>query len=102
MIELPSRVELDDIDDERERGWPGFHPEDYCHKCGNRNTPSWWVDSDRFNAAFGPPDQHPYNGIVCPPCLVLAHEAATGLTASWRLVPDHFRPSPEPGWWLTT
>lgn len=84
-------VSLSEIDEQRELGWPDFHPEDYCHKCGNRNIPSWYVDSDRFNLAFGPAAEHPYNGIVCPPCFVLAHEEATGLKATWKLVPEGLR-----------
>ena len=72
---------------QRAAGWPDWHPEDYCHRCGGRNA-SWWVDSDRFNAAMGKPAEHRWNGIVCPGCFVELHEAATGLTASWRLVPD--------------
>lgn len=95
---LPDRVHLHEIDEQRELGWSDFHPEDYCHKCGNRNIPSWSVDSDRFNAAFG--SDHPYQGIVCPTCFVLAHEAATGLTATWRLVPTDFCPTRSVGWWL--
>jgi hypothetical protein len=72
---------------QRAAGWPDWHPEDYCHRCGGLN-PSWCVDSDRFNAAMGKPAEHRWNGIVCPGCFVELHEAATGLTASWRLVPD--------------
>jgi hypothetical protein len=86
-------VTLDEIDDQRGRGWPDFHPEDYCHRCGGRNIPSWFVDSDRFNAAFGSSSEHPYQGIVCPGCFVEAHEQATGLRTTWRLVIDQpFRP----------
>lgn len=88
-------VTLDEINEQRKRGWPDFHPEDYCHRCGGRNR-SWFVDSDRFNAAYGPPDEHPHNGIVCPGCFIEAHEAATGLTTTWRLVPAQpFRPGGE-------
>ena len=82
-------VTLEEIDRQRELGWPDFHPEDYCHRCGGRNVPSWYVDSDRFNMAFGPPNEHPYNGIVCPGCFVDAHEEATGMRCTWEL-----RPSP--------
>lgn len=95
-------VTLDEINEQRSKGWPDFHPEDYCHRCGGRNVSSWWVDSDRFNLAFGPPEQHPYQGIVCPGCFVDAHEKASGLTASWRLLPDPqtpFRPMQDK-WWL--
>ena len=85
-VVLAPSVTIEEIDEQRRKGWVDFHPEDYCHRCGGRN-PSWSVDSDRFNAAFGPPSEHPYQGIVCPGCFVEAHEAATGLTCSWELVP---------------
>lgn len=85
-------VTLAEIDEQRAKGWPDWHPEDYCHRCGGRNVPSWFVDSDRFNAAFGPASEHPYNGIVCPGCFVEAHETVTGLTATWMLVPDRLTP----------
>lgn len=88
-------VTLDEIDRQRELGWPDFHPEDYCHRCGGRNL-SWFVESDLFNTAY--PGRHPYNGIVCPGCFVEAHERATGLTTTWELRPtlSHpFRQIPE-------
>lgn len=78
-------VTLDEIARQRELGWPDFHPEDYCHCCGGRNVSSWFVDTDRFNAAF--PGEHPFNGIVCPGCFVASHEQATGLTCTWQLLP---------------
>lgn len=84
------RVTLAEIDRQRSLGWPDFHPEDFCHQCGGRN-PIWWVDSDRFNAAYGHPSEHPHNGIVCPSCFVADHESATGMQATWRLVPEAFK-----------
>jgi hypothetical protein len=87
-------VTIAEIDEQRRLGWPDFHPEDYCHRCGGINVPSWSVDSDRFNAALGPYLEQPYNGIVCPGCFARLHEAATGLTVTWQLVPGgHFSPS---------
>ncbi len=86
---LPAHVELAEIDHQRFLGWPDFHPEDYCHRCGNRNIPSWSVDSDRFNIAMG--REHQWNGIICPTCFVDLHEQASGLVTTWRLVPEMFR-----------
>lgn len=80
-------VTLAEIDDQRAKGWPDFHPEDYCHRCGGRNVPSWTVDSDRFNVALAHPNEHLYNGIVCPGCFVVLHEKVTGMRTDWRLVP---------------
>lgn len=81
-------VTLAEIDEQRDKGWPDFHPEDFCHRCGGKNVRSWSVDSDRFNAALGYPNEHPYDGIVCPGCFVELHEQATGLQTVWRLAPD--------------
>lgn len=59
----------------------GSHPEDTCQRCGRFN-PVWWVDSDRWNMALNRSE------IVCPSCFVKAHEKATGMHTSWRLVPE--------------
>ena len=56
------------------------HPEYRCQRCGGRN-PSWSVASDRFNMACNRSE------IVCPTCFIFAHEQATGMEASWDLVP---------------
>lgn len=93
--EALARVSPAEIDQQRDQGWPDFHPEDYCHRCGAPN-PSWSVDALRFNAAMGPSESHGWEGIVCIGCFVQLHEAATGLTCTWRLVPDTpFRPKDE-------
>lgn len=81
-------VSIEEIDAQREMGWPNFHPEKYCHRCGGMNVSSWYVDSDRFNAALGHPNDHEYNGIVCPGCFVQLHEEATGMHTTWKLIPD--------------
>lgn len=91
-VDNPPSVTLEQIAEQRAKGWPDFHPEDYCHRCGGRNC-SWFVDSDRFNAAMGPFGEHRWNGIVCTGCFVALHAEATGLTATWELVPaTQFRP----------
>lgn len=92
MTNLPF-ITLTAIDNQRVTGWPDFHPEDYCHRCGVRNI-SWSIDSDRFNLAMGgSPYVHRWNGIICISCFVELYEAATGLSCSWTLVPaTPFRP----------
>lgn len=92
MTELPLSVTIAEIDEQRRLGWPDFHPEAFCHRCGGKNVPSWFVDSDRFNMALGPPAEHEYNGIVCPGCFVELHERATGMRTTWKLVPDPTTP----------
>lgn len=70
------------------------HPEDFCQKCGGENV-SWVVPSDRFNLAMQAIGRD-RGAIVCPVCFVKAHRKATGLTATWELVPaTPFRPIPE-------
>lgn len=69
------------------------HPETTCDRCGGPNLPSWWVDSDRFNAAMEAIGLH-RGVIVCPQCFVEGHEKATGMTTSWELRPSTpFRPN---------
>lgn len=94
---FPFSVTLADIDKQRELGWPDFHPEDFCHRCGGKNL-NWFVDSDRFNLAMGQPDVQPFNGIVCPGCFVTLHEEMTRLTCMWKLVPyTNFKPKENDG-----
>lgn len=87
---MPERlsVAIDEINEQRSKGWPDFHPEDFCHRCGGKNVWSWSVDSDRFNLALGEEGDRLWQGIVCPGCFVELHEEATGLRACWRLEPD--------------
>lgn len=84
---MESVVTLFEIDEQRSLGWPAFHPEDYCHRCGIKNI-SWFVDSDRFNLAMdGLSFKHLWNGIICIQCFVELHEAKTGLRCTWTLTP---------------
>lgn len=56
------------------------HVEGTCEVCGGAN-PNWHVDSDRWNTAFR-------RGVIaCPTCFVVAHEAATGMRANWKIEP---------------
>lgn len=85
--QLPASAVLpEEILRQRELGWPDFHPEDYCHRCGRRN-PSWWVDGKQWRTATEHRDRG-YIDILCPPCFVEEYERATGTTTSWALVCD--------------
>jgi hypothetical protein len=75
-----------EIERQRELGWSEFHPEDYCHRCGGRNI-VWFVKNPIWNAAA---EQHL---ILCPSCLVIAHEEATGEKHVWELRIDTPPPS---------
>lgn len=77
------RVTPEAIRRQRELGWPDFHPETYCHRCGGRNLTSWSVPSEMWNRAASPRD------ILCPQCWTRAYEAATGAEfLHWSLLPD--------------
>lgn len=93
--ERPTVVTLSEIEAQRAAGWPDFHPEDFCHRCGRSNI-VWWVDSDLFNEAIGPEGIDPeWRGIVCPQCFV----ELSPLDTVWRLVPRERAagaPSPDP------
>lgn len=64
-----ARVDPARIEEQRAQGWPDMHPEDYCHRCGNRN-PSWFVSTreqwlagtQAWAAETG------REGICCPTC----------------------------------
>ena len=71
-----------EIAEQRAKGWPDFHPEDYCHRCGRSNI-CWYTASTLWNEAV--PLVSP---ILCPQCFVAAWETVTGLSPAWALVPD--------------
>lgn len=83
LAEFCARIH-DKVDHEeamvRRTSWDPSHPEAFCGRCGRLN-PSWVVHSDRYNTAVNRSE------IVCPSCFMLAHEAATGMTCTWSLVP---------------
>ena len=83
-----------DIPAQRAAGWPDFHPEDYCHRCGRPNLQSWFVASDLWNAAMRGPDGaviegYPPSEIVCPQCFSQADERLLdGGYRTWQLVSE--------------
>lgn len=81
------------ITEARRNGWPTFHPEDFCHRCGARNM-LWYADRDdwltatsAWAAATG------REGICCPRCFSEMHREATGERIVWHLTPA---PAPVP------
>lgn len=78
-------VLVTDINEQRERGWPDFHPEDFCHRCGQRNVHAWHIESEVWNAVMRGPVDSEWQGIVCPQCFTELHAATTGATSIWRL-----------------
>ena len=77
------------IVEQRAKGWVDFHPEDFCHRCGNRN-PVWYVDSDRWNLAVDHLDRGNLT-VLDPACFIELWEAKTGLKAAWDLTPRNIR-----------
>lgn len=82
------------IAQQRAAGWPDFHPEDFCHRCGRRNLTSWCVNSRLWNAAIRQPDEaniregYPTSEIICPQCFDEADVDVAGTYRTWRLVPE--------------
>ena len=73
------------IESQRSLGWPDFHPEDFCHRCGTRN-PLWFTDRETWIAATAQwAADTGREGICCPKCFVEMHEAATGRQVMWSL-----------------
>jgi hypothetical protein len=89
------RVTPFEIASQRAAGWPDFHPEDYCHRCGCRN-PIWYADSQLWNEVMGGDRDEEVAGIVCPTCFAdLAKERFLGSKwkiTGWRMLPDWGRP----------
>jgi hypothetical protein len=85
-IGQPMTVALADIDLQRERGWTEFHPEDYCHRCGQRNVQAWFADAATWRPTMQVPKEQ-WNGIVCPQCFTELYAAAFPVPPPiWRLV----------------
>jgi len=58
------------LDAQKRKGWTGFHPEDYCHRCGGPNI-SWHTDSETWNRVMRPNGETGRWGeIICPICFV--------------------------------
>lgn len=87
------RVGLSEIDEQRAKGWPDFHPEDFCHRCGNRNVSSWYAPGELWNAVMGGVADE-WNGIVCPPCFTELAAVKGVHTGTWKLVPETWEPTP--------
>lgn len=83
----PYRIVLDEIDNQRTQGWPDFHPEDYCHKCGAHNAPMWCATRDAWMTATAEwSEETGREGICCVACFARMHEEATGKRNVWMVV----------------
>jgi ribosomal protein L40E len=79
-------VTLVEINRQRSIGWPDFHPEDYCHRCGARNVSSWAVDADEWRTAG---IDGRWNEIICPQCFAELWQEATDRRVTWWLSLAH-------------
>lgn len=80
-------VDLIEIDMQRVAGWPDFHPEDYCHRCGGRNVYSWHAPNEVWNR-LAETGLLPSSEIVCPQCFTdLARQIGVEPSV-WHLVAD--------------
>ncbi len=72
--------QLAKIAEQRSLGWPDFHPEDFCHRCGLPNLSSWYVNSTEWQVAVSDVAR-----ILCPQCFVALWKEATGFGGTWEL-----------------
>lgn len=87
---MPLSVTLDDLDAQHERGWVDYHPEDFCHRCGNRNV-TWATDGDTWNTVMrdgGRAEFGPWHEIICIPCFTELADLRAGRGCSWRIWMD--------------
>ena len=82
-------VSAEDITTQRAAGWPDFHPEDFCHRCGHKNV-SWYIDGSTWADVMrsgDPLSWGRWQEIICIPCFIeLAEERAGG--CAWRITRD--------------
>lgn len=70
-------VTTNEIARQRELGWPDFHPEDYCHKCGQQNIKAW--TSPEWGELVGT-----LSGILCPVCFAEHDPDAIWVVTRWH------------------
>lgn len=58
-------------------GWPDFHPETFCHRCGRRNIRAWF--SPEWPSLVGS-----HAGILCPVCFADHDPGALWTVTRWH------------------
>lgn len=87
MATIPERVTPEFIAEQRELGWPDIHPEDFCHRCGEKNM-LWYADREDWQVATEAwAAETGREGICCPRCFAELYEQQTGKTIIWRISP---------------
>lgn len=97
-VSTPLFVSPDFILAQREAGWPDIHPEDYCHKCGVRNT-SWFARREQWLCATAAwAEQTGREGICCIACFAEMFTEATSEKVFCEVILHEVRSRS----WLTT
>jgi hypothetical protein len=78
---LADSIDPATIPDQQAKNWADWHPEKYCHRCGQPNI-CWYADSAIWNEVHGGSGP-----IWCPVCFARAYEQTTARRVSWRLAP---------------
>jgi hypothetical protein len=82
-------VTAEQISEQRAKGWPDFHPEDFCHRCGHPNM-CWFIASEIWNPVMRPAGRDTttwlWNEIICPQCFAELAGRRFG-NGIWQLVP---------------
>lgn len=87
----PLQVTPDELAGQHAAGWPDFHPETYCHRCGNQNV-SWFTAPETWNPVmrpYGDGTRWRWSEIICIPCFIEMAERLHGPRA-WRLSRDEY------------
>ena len=85
-VGIPLCVTLEEIERQRDVGWPDWHPEDFCHRCWNRNI-SWATPADVWDPVMRGGDHGsfgPWGEIICIPCFI----ELSGPGKAWTLAYD--------------
>lgn len=69
-------IDPEEIVRQRRLGWPDFHPEDYCHRCGRRNMT--WSSPEWPELVGG------HGGILCPVCFADYDQNAIWILTRWH------------------
>lgn len=78
-------VTPEQIVEQRAKGWPDFHPEDYCHRCGGRNVYSWHAPNEVWNQ-LREAELLPASDIVCPQCFTELARHQGIAPSVWHLI----------------
>lgn len=82
----PVCVTLDELEAQHENRWRDFHPERFCHRCGNANV-DWATSPETWDPVMRPDERWWWHEIVCIPCFIELAERHHG-PSCWRVTRD--------------